>query len=72
MNRRQSLRKLMLCSLGMALGSNITKVLHAQSGTLTCDLGQWGQVVFMYKGKKITVPISEVFAALSEQKANPT
>lgn len=63
MNRRTMIRTGTLFAIGMALGKMDS--LSAAGGQLTCDLSQWSHVVFKYKGKTVTVPVSEVFAAVS-------
>lgn len=64
MNRRDSLRHAVLLATGMALGK--LDALSANGGQLTCDLNQWSHVVFKLKGKTVTIPVAEVFAALVE------
>jgi len=66
MNRRGTLKKILLLSFGMALGK--LDVFHAAGGQLTCDLNQWSHVVFLFKGKRISVPVAEVFEALAEDR----
>lgn len=63
MTRRQSLRRATLLGIGMALGK--LDALKAENGQLTVDLGQWSHVVFILNGKKIVVPVAEVFEALA-------
>lgn len=62
MTRRQSIRRGMLLAMGMALGK--MDALKATGGQLTCDLDQWGTIVFKYRGQTETIPVGEVFAAL--------
>jgi hypothetical protein len=64
MNRRSSIRLAMLTGVGMALGK--LDALTASGGQLTVDLGQWEYVVFVLHGKKIVIPVTEVFKALAE------
>jgi len=61
--RRTSLKRILLLGFGMALGK--LDVFHAAGGQLTCDLNQWSHVVFILKGKRIEVPVAEIFEALS-------
>lgn len=63
MTRRQSIRQATLFAIGMALGK--MDALKAEGGQLTVDLNQWGSVVFKHKGKTVTVPVAEIFAALA-------
>lgn len=55
-------RRAFLFAIGMALGK--LDALKAEGGQLTCDLNQWSHVVFKHKGKTITIPVADVFAAL--------
>lgn len=64
MNRRTSIRNAVLFAVGMALGKLDT--LKAQEGMLTVPLDNWKTVVFQYKGKRVEVPVSEVFNAVAE------
>lgn len=65
--RRQVIRKAVLMAIGMALGKmDAVKATAGPGGTLTVPLDQWGQVVFTLKGKRIVVPVEEVFDALAE------
>jgi hypothetical protein len=64
MNRRHAIRQASLLVFGMALGK--LDVLKASGGQLTVDLGQWEHVVFSLGGKRISVPVAEVFKALQE------
>lgn len=67
MTRRQTIRSAVLLAVGMALGKLDT--LKAEGGMLTVDLGQWSKVVFTLKGKRVEVPVAEVFASLQETGA---
>lgn len=64
MTRRLAVRNGVLLAFGMALGKLDT--LKAQGGQLTCDLDQWSTIVFTHRGKRVTVPVAEVFKAMSE------
>lgn len=66
MTRRESIRNATLLAVGMALGK--LDVLHAQGGQLMVDLNQWDHVVFTLKGKKIAVPVNEIFDSLQENR----
>ncbi len=65
MTRRQSVRFGTLFAMGLALGK--LDALKAAGGQLTCDLNQWQTVVFKYRGRTVTVPVSEVFKCLEEK-----
>lgn len=69
MNRRKAIRQAVLMGIGMALGK--MDALKAAGGQLTVPLDQWQAIVFELKGKRITVPVAEVFAALAPA-AQPT
>lgn len=62
-DRRRFLKRGMFLGVAMALGK--MDLLKAEGGTLTVPLDQWGQVIFVRKGKKISVPVDEIFASLS-------
>lgn len=64
MTRRRAVKHAVLLAFGMALGK--MDVLKAAGGQLTCDLDQWGTIVFKYRGQSVSVPVGEVFAALKE------
>lgn len=65
-NRRTVLRQATLMAIGMAMGKlDVVKASNEKGGTLTVPLDQWGQIVFTLKGKKIVVPVEEVFDALA-------
>ena len=64
MNRRHAIRQASLLAFGMALGK--MDVLKASGGQLTVDLGDWEHIVFKLAGKRISVPVAEVFKALQE------
>jgi hypothetical protein len=66
MTRRMAVRQAALLAFGMALGK--MDALKAEGGLLTVDLDQWGHIQFKHKGKTISVPVSEIFAALSEAR----
>lgn len=40
----------------------------AQGAHLTVNLDQWAEVRFTHRGKMIAVPVSEIFASLSETR----
>jgi hypothetical protein len=62
MTRRESIRSSVLFAIGMALGK--LDSLKAGGGQLTCDLNQWETIVFKYRGRVVTIPVSEVFSTL--------
>lgn len=64
MIRRKALRHAVLLAFGMVLGK--FTALRAQGGRLTVDLNQWDVIVFTYKKKTLTIPMSEVFEALEK------
>lgn len=64
MTRRTAVRNGVLLAFGMALGKLDT--LKAEGGQLTCNLDQWSTIVFMHHGKRVTVPVAEVFKAMQE------
>lgn len=65
MTRRKAIQNGVLMALGMALGKMDVVKANA-AGQLTVPLDQWGAIVFQYRGKTVTVPVSEVFAAMAE------
>ena len=69
MTRRQIVKRATLFAFGIALTKlDLLKASEGEGtgkGQLTCDLNQWSTIVFKYNGKAITVPVSEVFSALS-------
>ena len=67
MTRRASIRRAVLIMLGMALGK--LDALQASGGVLSCNLDQWDHITFTYKKREISVPVSEVFAALQSVAA---
>lgn len=67
MNRRTAVRHATLLTFGMCLGK--MDCVKAAGGQLTVDLDQWGSVVFKHRGKTISVPVAEIFAALAEGRS---
>lgn len=67
MERRDVLRTAILTAFGIA-GQRYDALAQGTTpgGSLTCALDQWQAFVFTYKGKKVSVPMAEVFAALSQ------
>lgn len=70
MTRRHQLRTMFLFSIGMALGK--LDALKADGGELTVPLDQWQRVVFKYRGKKVVIPVSEIFTILSSTSVSHT
>lgn len=67
MTRRQTIRSGVLFAVACALGKY--DALAQEGGMLTIDLGQWSKVVFTLKGKRVEIPVAEVFASLTETGA---
>lgn len=67
MERRDVLRTAILTVFAIA-GQKYDALAQGTTpgGSLTCALDQWQAFVFTFKGKKVVVPMAEVFAALSE------
>jgi len=61
-SRRQFAGRAALFAMGMALGKLDT--LKAEGGQLTCDLNQWREVVFKYRGETLRWTTKEIFEAL--------
>jgi hypothetical protein len=74
MKRRDALKRATMLMFGMALGR--MDVLKASTpercGCLTVNLDQWGEIVFTLHGKRISVPVAEVFAALADERGVKT
>lgn len=66
MNRRAAVKQLTLWAFAAALSGE--KVLHAEGGQLRVPLDAWSVIIFERKGKRIVVPIDEVFDALGVSK----
>ncbi len=60
--RRQFAGRGILFAMALALGKLDT--LKAQGGQLTCDLTQWREVVFKYRGETLRWTTKEIFEAL--------
>lgn len=52
----------MLMATAMALGK--MNLLKAEGGELTVPLDAWHHVVFIRKGKRITITVDDIFEAL--------
>lgn len=70
MKRRAALKRATMLMFGLALGK--MDALKASSGQLTVNLDQWGEIVFTHGGKRIAIPVAEVFAALAEERGVKT
>lgn len=67
MERRDVLRVAILTAFGAASTKYDALAQSAtSSGAMSCALDQWKWLVFTYKGKQVTVPMSEAFLALEE------
>lgn len=65
MTRRHAIRTGTLFAMALALGKmDVLKA--APGGQLTCPLDQWDHVTFTYRGRTITVSVSEIFDSLHE------
>jgi hypothetical protein len=72
--RRQALRRATLLMFGMALGKlDVIKASTPERcGCLTINLDQWGEIVFTLHGRRISVPVADVFAALADERGVKT
>lgn len=67
MKRRQAIKRATLMATAMALGRmTLLKAQDGPGGELRVPLDQWAYIVFERHGKRIRVPVDEVFRALQE------
>lgn len=64
MTRKEAIRFGVSFAVATALGKY--DALAQDGGYLTIDLNQWRGVTFKLGGKKLMIPVAEVFAALEE------
>ena len=64
-------RRAVLFAFGAALGkldiltAQPAKQIGRGPGQLTVDLGQWGGIVFKYRGKTVTIGMDKIFESLT-------
>lgn len=70
MIRRAALRRAVLMTFGIVLGkydalaASQPEVVRGSKAPLVVDLDLWHSIEFKHKGRKVSVPVAEVFAAL--------
>lgn len=63
--KRRNVLIMTLAAFGIAVTKRVD-IFAAESGMLTCNLGDWKWLVFQYKGKQVSITMADVFAALEE------